>query len=222
MPEKAKPKLINRVYVLVHPFYSIVNQHEQLQIPDALTDARIKKSISFLFGLWGKTINEAMNDPNSILIFVEAKQGLLRQFETHANRETNQEFYRWFLPKYARFKAHASRMGNRSFFVENSTIEIGLRLPQLFQERGLVFRRKTLRGISFGEYAKWCVKDEAALTEGIFGLRKQKVVVSEYLSLDSPMDYDTLIGRLRPNLKRKARKIFRKLQNGPANRPKLK
>jgi hypothetical protein len=157
------------VYVLVHPFFTISRQ------PSLIINPKIRKSIQFLFGVWGKRIRVAARDPQGILILITPSGSTLRFSE---EKKFEEVYEKWFVPKANKMVDFAKRkLGGRlivrdnSFFFDEGKPNRGL-LHQL-HERGFMFRsgnNEQTKGMAFGEYIDKCINIEANSVQSALGL----------------------------------------------------
>lgn len=150
---------LNRVDVLVHPFYSLLQS-------DASAYRLRRKNIDFLFGLWGKRIGEIAKDQWAAIVWIHSD----------ALVDPNQWLPGWrrvFVPRYEKLVRFASsRLGKRLVRVNDHVNAFALR--KQLASHGLRFSPET-KGESFGEWWNQCVYTETPQVENALGLPAKKI-----------------------------------------------
>jgi hypothetical protein len=192
LAETAKPVVISRIEVLVHPFYTGISRQDK---PMPTKQARMK--VKILAKQWGKQIKSVAEDPSAILIVMPAY------------RER-----RWpITPAHNYYHAQAKRLllfakkalGKRLFAFQN--FRDLMTFNTALETRGFVLHKKALHGKTFGEYFHACVGDAQGILCNHLGIGLAKIPRAKELSVEGWVDYTTRGPRVKPRKKTRRRPI---------------
>lgn len=189
MPEKAKPVVITRIEVLVHPFYTVVSRMKQ---PSPSETVRMKAKN--LLGQWRKSITAIARDPSAILVVMPVYRG------PEVGITPENTVYRAQARSFLLFAKKA--LGKRLFaFSDYSQLRLSVlsdssplkSFGEILKARGFVLDKKALHGRAFGEYfdekSYGCVYDVRTILCHGLGINPEKISIARKLSVKTASDY---------------------------------
>ncbi|MDD5162972.1 MAG: hypothetical protein PHD95_02075 [Candidatus ainarchaeum sp.] len=174
MPETAKPIVITRIEVLVHPFYTgisgMVLRRYKMQ-----GQANAKKLAHY----WGEQIQSAAKDPSAVLIVVPSPK---------ANWIPTKQQRRYYEERQKKLLLFAKKALGQRFFCFRNFLQFQ-NFNEQFNARGFTLDKSTLHGKVFGEYLPMCVSAAQIKLCEILGINSNNLQREMRLSVGDAFEY---------------------------------